>query len=79
MLFWHRRPYLIDHGAALTFHHHWPGARHLRRADRSRPPITSCSPPDRSAAPPPARRLYIEVETYKGVATSEPFYISLYR
>ena len=26
MLFWHRRPYLIDHGAALTFHHHWPGA-----------------------------------------------------
>jgi len=26
MLFWHRRPYLIDHGAALTFHHHWPAA-----------------------------------------------------
>jgi hypothetical protein len=23
MLFWHARPYLIDHGAALTFHHSW--------------------------------------------------------
>jgi hypothetical protein len=26
MLFWHGRLELIDHGAALTFHHHWPGA-----------------------------------------------------
>jgi hypothetical protein len=26
MLFWHGRPYLIDHGATLTFHHAWPGA-----------------------------------------------------
>jgi len=25
MLYWHGRPYLIDHGAALTFHHRWPG------------------------------------------------------
>ncbi len=24
MLSWHRRPYLIDHGATLTFHHSWP-------------------------------------------------------
>jgi hypothetical protein len=23
MLFWHAQPYLIDHGAALTFHHSW--------------------------------------------------------
>ena len=23
LLFWHRRPYLIDHGSALTFHHTW--------------------------------------------------------
>ena len=23
MLFWHGVPYLIDHGAALTFHHNW--------------------------------------------------------
>jgi hypothetical protein len=26
MLFWHGRLQLIDHGAALTFHHSWPGA-----------------------------------------------------
>ena len=26
MLFWHGRLQLIDHGAALTFHHNWPGA-----------------------------------------------------
>ena len=45
MLFWHGRLQLIDHGAALTFHHHWPGAeaavapplRRVRaRADRVR-------------------------------------------
>ena len=24
LLRWHGRPYLIDHGAALTFHHSWP-------------------------------------------------------
>jgi hypothetical protein len=26
LLLWHGRPYAIDHGAALTFHHSWPGA-----------------------------------------------------
>ncbi|MGI5122157.1 HipA family kinase [Marinactinospora thermotolerans] len=26
MLVWHGRPYLIDHGATLIFHHNWPGA-----------------------------------------------------
>jgi hypothetical protein len=25
MLRWHGAPYLIDHGATLTFHHAWPG------------------------------------------------------
>ena len=25
LLVWHRRPWLIDHGAALYFHHAWPG------------------------------------------------------
>jgi hypothetical protein len=24
ILFWRQRPWLIDHGAALTFQHHWP-------------------------------------------------------
>lgn len=26
LLMWHRKPWLIDHGAALTFHHAWNGA-----------------------------------------------------
>ena len=26
LLFWHGSPYLIDHGATLTFHHAWAGA-----------------------------------------------------
>ena len=26
LLFWHRATWLIDHGAALTFHHRWSGA-----------------------------------------------------
>lgn len=26
LLMWHRQPWLIDHGAALTFHHAWNGA-----------------------------------------------------
>lgn len=26
LLFWHGWPYLIDHGAALAFHHNWAGA-----------------------------------------------------
>lgn len=26
MLLWHGRPYLIDHGATLIFHHNWRGA-----------------------------------------------------
>ncbi|MFC4009945.1 HipA family kinase [Nonomuraea purpurea] len=26
LLHWHGRPHLIDHGAALTFHHNWAGA-----------------------------------------------------
>ena len=27
LLLWHRRLYLIDHGASLIFHHNWPGAQ----------------------------------------------------
>ncbi len=34
MLMWHRRPWLIDHGAALYFHHGWVNYR-----DRSREPF----------------------------------------
>jgi hypothetical protein len=34
LLIWHRRLWLIDHGAALYFHHHWAGS-----AERSRAPF----------------------------------------
>jgi hypothetical protein len=37
MLRWHKRLYLIDHGAALYFHHDWPG--HLARAQSPFAPI----------------------------------------
>ena len=33
MLYWHGRPYLIDHGAALTFHHRWPATPSARTYD----------------------------------------------
>ncbi len=31
MLMWHRRPWLIDHGAALYFHHNWNNYRERSR------------------------------------------------
>jgi len=37
MLLWHRRLYLIDHGAALYFQHGWDGGS--QRADAAFPPI----------------------------------------
>src|SRR6185312_9454267 len=37
MLRWHKQLYLIDHGAALYFHHAWPG--HLARAKSPFAPI----------------------------------------
>ncbi|HEY5926082.1 MAG TPA: HipA family kinase [Kofleriaceae bacterium] len=39
MLIWHRRLHLIDHGAALYFHHQWEG--HLERARGPFSPIRS--------------------------------------
>ncbi len=39
LLTWHRRLWLIDHGAALYFHHDW--ARHLRQSGA--PPATAGS------------------------------------
>lgn len=36
LLFWHRRPWLIDHGAALYHHHAWTGAAdHLARGAKT--------------------------------------------
>jgi hypothetical protein len=54
MLFWHGRLQLIDHGAALTFHHHWPGAEAAvaRPYDASAHALIECAPdvPDADAA-----------------------------
>ena len=46
MLFWHGRLQLIDHGAALTFHHHWPGAPAAvdRPYDASAHALLECEP-----------------------------------
>jgi hypothetical protein len=32
LLLWHRKLYLIDHGASLIFHHNWPGAMKAAQA-----------------------------------------------
>src|SRR4029453_5276500 len=46
MLFWHGRLQLIDHGAALTFHHNWPGAAAsvTRAYDASAHALLECEP-----------------------------------
>jgi hypothetical protein len=46
MLFWHGRLQLIDHGAALTFHHNWPGAEAAvtRPYDATSHALIECEP-----------------------------------
>ena len=46
LLFWHGRLHLIDHGAALTFHHNWPGAEAavIRPYDASAHALVECDP-----------------------------------
>src|SRR3569833_4297069 len=46
MLFWHGRLHLIDHGAALTFHHNWPGAAAAvsRGYDATQHALIECDP-----------------------------------
>jgi hypothetical protein len=51
MLFWHGGPYLIDHGATLTFHHSWPGAASwVERAYDATAHVLLGSSPDLDAA-----------------------------
>jgi hypothetical protein len=67
MLFWHGRLQLIDHGAALTFHHNWPGAAAAvaRPYDASQHALVECDPDVRAAdtalAPLVTRPLLTEV------------------
>ncbi len=51
MLFWHGRLQLIDHGAALTFHHSWPGAEAAvaRPYDAAQHALLECAPDVRAA------------------------------
>lgn len=49
MLFWHGRPYLIDHGASLTFHHNWPNGTPVRPYDAGEHVLID-SAPDLDAA-----------------------------
>jgi hypothetical protein len=51
MLFWHGGPYLIDHGATLTFHHAWAGAASwVRRPYEAADHVLLGSSPDLDAA-----------------------------
>ncbi|MFD6948676.1 aminotransferase class I and II [Nocardiopsis sp. TSRI0078] len=51
MLLWHGRPYLIDHGATLIFHHNWANAdRFVGRAYDASDHVLSGSSPDLAAA-----------------------------
>jgi HipA-like protein len=67
MLFWHGRLQLIDHGAALTFHHNWPGAAAAVRRpyDAAQHALIECDPDVRAAdaalAPVVTRSLLTEV------------------
>jgi hypothetical protein len=49
MLFWHGRPYLIDHGAALTFAHNWAAGTVVRPYDAAEHALIG-SAPDLDAA-----------------------------
>ncbi|UOY03844.1 HipA family kinase [Blastococcus sp. PRF04-17] len=84
MLFWHGRLQLIDHGAALTFHHHWPGAAAAvsRPYDASAHALVECDPDvpaaDAALAPRVDRRLLDGVlalvpdEWLEGESAEEP-------
>ncbi|MGY1720048.1 HipA family kinase [Blastococcus sp. SYSU DS0552] len=63
MLFWHGRLQLIDHGAALTFHHHWPGAAAAvaRPYDASAHALVECAPDVPAADTALARRVTREL------------------
>jgi hypothetical protein len=51
LLFWHGRPYLIDHGSALTFHHTWTSpAASAQRAYDAADHVLIGSAPDVEAA-----------------------------
>ena len=56
MLFWHGRLQLIDHGAALTFHHNWPARPPRSRGPTTRPRTRCWSASRRCRRPTPSWR-----------------------
>ena len=66
LLLWHGGLWVIDHGAALYFHHAWGGGRRatraVRRASPGTPPATCCAStppswrPSTTSCAPPGRR-----------------------
>jgi hypothetical protein len=44
LLVWHSRPYLIDHGASLTFHHNWGAASSSAGYDAREHALIGCAP-----------------------------------
>jgi hypothetical protein len=44
LLFWHGRPYLIDHGASLTFAHNWAAGTTVRPYDAGDHALIGCAP-----------------------------------
>ena len=65
LLVWHGDVWLIDHGAALWFHHHWPTANPLRPFDASdhvlRPAATGLAAAHGRLAPQITRDVLAEV------------------
>ena len=51
LLVWHRDIWLIDHGAALYFHHNWPGTADPKRALRRAASTCCATAPPRSPTP----------------------------
>ena len=70
MLFWHGRPYLIDHGAALTFHHSWSAASGGAPFDASEHALLGSTPDLVAAASTLAPR--VDAELLRSVAAQVP-------
>ncbi|MBB6120039.1 HipA family kinase [Nocardiopsis algeriensis] len=72
MVVWHGRPYLIDHGATLIFHHSWANAdRFVSRAYNARDHVLAGSSPDLAAADAELAPL-VDEELVRGVVSLVP-------
>ena len=74
MLVWHGDLWLIDHGAAMIWHHNWPSAADGRRPSPTTPPTTRSPPssPDIPRPPPPNSAPQVTEELLTEVAAEVP-------